>query len=516
LGVNMLLVKRVSQGVVFRIQNRLFRNLIRSDLAAMESLGTGTLAHQVQHEAILVGSSVETIFGRLLREPLKAGTCLFGAAMVNWRLLILSLLVCPFAFWVLARIGKAIKESTNLALRDAAGLMDKLVESLTYVKTIKSYNMESAQRREVCRTTSMLYKQQLRITWYDALQRANNEVLGTGVVCLSLLAGGYLVLTGGTHIWGVKMANGPMTFNTLVLFYSLLLGTTDPLRKLGGVHLNIRMGAISADRLFVHLDRMRRVKSDSHPVEMPREPASLRYENVTFGYREDQVVLDDISFDISAGQHIAIVGGNGCGKSTLIDLLPRFYDPRAGRILINEVPIDRYAIRDLRRYITVVSQQAALFDDTVARNIAYGAGRVSPEEIEAAADAAGALDFINDLPGRFDCQIGEHGGKLSGGQRQRLALARAILRDSPMVILDEATSQVDPESERIIHQALEKFLRGRTAIMITHRESTLTMADRILVMESGKLVGDGTRDQLLAHCPMFRTLWGQAELSEAA
>ncbi|MFG0263117.1 MAG: ABC transporter ATP-binding protein, partial [Novipirellula sp. JB048] len=513
LGINMVLVTRVSQGVVFRLQNELFRSLLSSDLAEINRHGTGSLASRVNYETIHIGSTVQTLIGRLLREPLKLATCIVGAGMVNWRLLIVSLLVCPAAMLVLMRINQSIKQTTQRAMEGSAGLMNQLVQSLTYVKAIKAHNTEAPERCAVRETAAKLYQQQVRITWYDALLRGNNEVLGTGVVCLSLLAGGYLVLGEQTHIFGIRMSSSQMTFSTLVLFYGLLLGATDPLRKLGGVHMNIRLGALAADRLYAHLDCPRKIEEPPYPRPIPSGPAELRFENVSFGYRSDQTVLDQIDVTIQGGEHVAIVGANGSGKSTMVDLLPRFYDPRQGAVLLDNVSLKEYSLRDLRRYVTVVSQQAALFADTVANNIAYGCGSVAPERIRQAAEQAHALSFIEALPNGFDTQIGEHGNQLSGGQRQRLTLARAILRNSPLIVLDEATSQIDPESERLIHEALETFLQGRTALMITHRSSTLTLADRIIVMEQGQITATGTHEELLKTSGAYRTLHQQQALT---
>jgi len=506
LGMNMVLVTRVSQGVVCKLQNDLFRVLLSSDLAEVTRHGTGSLANRINYETVHIGSTVQTIIGRMMREPLKLLVCLAGAAFVNWRLLIVSLLVCPAAMIVLMKISKSIKQSSQKALEGSAGLMNQLVQSLTYIKAVKSHNMEASERCGIHSTTSKLYKQRLRIAWYDALLRGNNEVLGTGVVCLSLLAGGYLVLGEHTHIFGVRMSANQMTFSTLVLFYGLLLGATDPLRKLGGVHMTIRLGALAADRLYAHFDCHKKLNQPKHPRAIPTGPAPIAYRDVRFGYRADQTVLDGLSVEIKAGERVAIVGANGCGKSTMVDLLPRFYDPTGGEVLLDGVPLTQYSTRDLRRYVTVVSQQAALFDDTVTKNITYGCGHVDPERILEAAAQAKALEFIENLPKKFETVIGEHGNSLSGGQRQRLTLTRAILRNSPLVILDEATSQIDPESERLIHEALTEFLAGRTAIMITHRLSTLTLAQRIIVMEAGKITAIGKHEELLETSEAYRIL----------
>ena len=507
LGTNIILVTRVSQGVVFELQNKLFRKLLATDPGSMTTEGTGALANRVQNETAAIGSTINSLFGRMIREPLKAATCLVGAAMVNWRLLLISMLVCPLAILVLARINRAIKDSTQKSLAGASKLMSHLVESLTYIGAIQTHNMQSPTRRKVLASTSHLYRQQVRIAWYDSLLRVNNEVLGTGVVCLSLVVGGYLVLNVQTHLWGVRLAAQPMTFGTLVLFYGLLLGTTDPLRKLGGMNVAIRLGAMAADNIYAILDRSSCWIHPPRHLPTPSGTANVKFDGVTFGYRPDQTVLHDVTLEIPAGQRVAIVGANGCGKSTLVSLLPRLYQPRRGRVLLDGRPLDDYSVRDIRRHVTTVSQRAALFDESVRYNIAFGCGRRTDVEILRAAQAAGAMEFINDLPDGLDSPLGEHGANLSGGQRQRLSLARAILRDSPLIILDEATSQVDPESERVIHDKLVPFLQGRTALMITHRASTLVLADRIVVMQEGRIVGDGPLEDLILDCPEFREAW---------
>ena len=494
LGINMVLVTRVSQGVVFRLQNRLFRKLLGADLRNIEKFGTGALASRIHHETIHIGAMVRTLAGKMMREPLKLLICLAGAAFVNWRLLILSLLICPAAMFVLLKIARAIKETTQRSLQDSAGLMNQLIESLTYIKAIKAHNMEAAQRRDIRRTTSQIYGMKMRISMFDALLRGNNEVLGTGVLCLSFFAGGYLVLGGHTHIWGIRMATEPMTFSTLALFYGLLLGTTDPLRKLGGVHMSVRVGTLAANRLFRHVDQPRSITNPTICEPIPQEPSHIEFRSVAFGYLPNRPVLRRVSLEIPAKQKVAIIGPNGSGKSTLVDLLPRFYDPNAGEVLINGTPLTGYALRDIRRYVTIVSQQAALFDDTIAANIAYGSGTVSEEEIAEAAKRAYVMEFAEQLPDKLQTRIGQHGDRLSGGERQRVSIARAILRNSPVVILDEATSQIDQESERLIHQALKLFLEERTAIMITHRDSTLELADRVIVMDEGRIVADGANN----------------------
>jgi ATP-binding cassette subfamily B protein/subfamily B ATP-binding cassette protein MsbA len=301
-----------------------------------------------------------------------------------------------------------------------------------------------------------------------------------------------------------------------MVFYGFLIGTSDPARKLSSVVGSIQGGAAAADRVFAVLDRKATIVDPPAPLHLPAANRDIEFRQVHFHYRAGEPVLQGIDLVIPHGETLAIVGPNGCGKSTLAKLLLRFYDPVRGTIQCGGVDLRGLRLRELRSQIATVTQQTWLFDDTVMNNIRYGRPHATSVEVIAAAKRAHADDFItNVLEHGYETQIGEAGGRLSGGQRQRIALARAILCDPAILILDEATSQVDVESEQLTHQALREFKAGRTIMLITHRLTTLSLADRILVMDSGRISDVGTHDELVARCALYRRLY-QVSLKTAA
>jgi ATP-binding cassette subfamily B protein/subfamily B ATP-binding cassette protein MsbA len=340
----------------------------------------------------------------------------------------------------------------------------------------------------------------------DALSGPIIEILGVAAVAAALLAGAYLVLNGQTALFGIEMTEHPLEAETLLQLYALLAAIADPVRKLSSVYTRMQSGGAAADRIFAFMDREPRVQRNSTGPRLPRHQTSIEFRNVCFSYEPGRPILTGIHLHVRQGETVALVGKNGSGKTSLVGLLPRFYDPDHGSIFIDGVDIRTANLRSLRQQIGMVTQHTVLFDDTVFNNIAYGARRAPRECVEQAARQAFAHDFIVQLPQGYDTQIGEAGAKLSGGQRQRMALARAILRDPSILILDEFTSQYDAESEALIHRALHEFIRGRTTFVITHRLNTLEIANRIIVVDGGRILAVGTHNELLADCQIYQRL----------
>ncbi len=525
LSVNMYLVSRVGQRTVLDIQQHLFRNTLQMELHELDVRGTGDLISRIRGETGSIGVAITTLFGKTLREPLKMFACVAGAAFVNWRLLSFSLIIVPIAAAVMLGLARVTKRAHRRAIEESAVLLDRLFQAVVYLRLVRAFNMQDHEHDRFRTVATDVYRKSMRISLFGALARSNSEVLGVVVIAMSAIAGAYLVLNRETHLLGMRLCATPMTPSEIMLFFAFLIGVADPLRKMGDVYNQIQAGAVAADRVFPLFDRTPAIQDPASPRRLDSQQASIEFRNVGFRYETPDTgtttgettafELRDFSLIISQASSLAIVGANGCGKSTLINLLLRFFDPRSGAVLLAGNDIREYRLADLRQSIGYVTQQTMLFNDTIANNLRYGTPDATHSQVVDAARAAHAHEFIDQLPEKYESSIGEHGGKLSGGQRQRLALARAILKNPPILVLDEATSQIDPESEQLIHHSLARFMQGRTTIMITHRLSTLDLADRILVMSEGEVIDCGTHAELMARCPAYRRLRA-TQMREAA
>lgn len=507
LVTSVVLVERLAQLTAFDLRKALYRRTLGMNLSQFGQDRTSELLSHFTHDMEGITAGVRTFFGRAIREPLKIIACLVGAAIISWRLLVFCLIVTPVAIYLINRLSKSVKRANRRAMDQMAGVYSHLSESFDGIQIVKAFTMERHERRRMhVRAKEYLHKA-LRIAVYRAFSKPCVELMSISVVGLAILAGGYLVLNEQTHLLGIRMDYRPLTFERLMTFFALLAGVSDPFRKLSEVYNQLQRGDAAADRVYALMDREAPIRDAEHAL--PKLPVleTLSLEKLHFEYQDDHPVLRDVSINIRAGERIAIVGPNGCGKSSLLSLLPRFYDPQQGRILWNNHDLRDVRIGDLRSRIGIVTQQTQLFDETVLDNIRYGSTNASDEQVEAAARKAHAHGFImNKLSEGYGTIVGQRGKLLSGGQRQRIALARAILRDPEILILDEATSQVDLESEQLIHQALQDFMVGRTTLMITHRMSSLALADRIIVMQAGAIIDIGTHDELTRRCDTYARL----------
>ncbi|HMP80577.1 MAG TPA: ABC transporter ATP-binding protein, partial [Pirellulaceae bacterium] len=346
-----------------------------------------------------------------------------------------------------------------------------------------------------------------KISLYDSLLRPTTEMLGIISIALSILVGAYLVLNQQTHIFGIWMCSRPLKPGSLLLFYTLLAGASDPARKMSEVINILVRGGTACENLMKAFDEKPQIVAHHPQVAAPTISKSIVFDQVQFTYRGKHPAVAEVSFAVPARQAIAIVGANGSGKSTLINLLLRFYDPQRGRILIDDIDIRHVSPRNLRRQFAWVTQDSVLFKGTIWDNIAYGKFSASREEIERAARLALVWDFALSLPQGMDSPVGDQGRLLSAGQRQRVAWARAILANPSVLILDEATSQIDGKTENLLHEGLEPFIRERTTLIITHRHSSLRWVDRVLVMEQGRLVEDLSRTEASHQSREFQHLF---------
>ncbi|MCE5302183.1 MAG: ABC transporter ATP-binding protein/permease [Planctomycetaceae bacterium] len=508
LVANNVLVSRLAEQATFDLRKLFYRRTLRMDLSMFSEEGTADLMSRFTNDMNRVAIGLEALFGKLIREPLKMVVCLCAAGWICWRLLLLTMVIAPLAGYLVGWLAKSLKRANRRAMEEMAAIYATLEETFRSIKIVKAFTNEPRERKRFHDNNKGYFKKAMRIAGYDALTHPMTEVLGIVPISMAMLAGAWMVLSQSTHLLGVRMTSQPLDWAELLSFYALLAATADPLRKMSDVFSRLQAASAASDRIFARLDRQPKVRDPHTPVPFRRHHRELVFENVGFAYQPGKPVLEGINLQIGFGETVALVGSNGCGKSTLANLVPRFADPTSGEVKLDGVPLRDMRIRDVRRQIGLVTQETMLFDETIFNNIRYGAPDATREQVIAAAKQAHAHRFIEtELPNGYETSAGALGNCLSGGQRQRIALARAILRDPSILILDEATSQVDLESEQAIQQVLETFTRNRTTILITHRLAVLSLADRIVVMQGGKILDVGRHEELLAHCAFYRRLY---------
>lgn len=514
-----VLVGSVVELSIMGIRKECFRRTLKQDYLTLSRQGTPDLMSRFTYDMNVLASGLTLMGGKVIREPLKAATCIVFAFMVNWQLTLMSLLFVPLAGVVFYRIGKKLKQASHRVMESMSRIYKTLEESFDTLKIVIAFNNANQHRRRFHLENKEYFRKAMTIVKIDALTSPTTEVLGMLAAFIALLPGAYLVLRGTTSIWGIRLASAPMDIAQLSVMYVLLAGVIDPGRKLSSVYSKLKRSGAAAERIFSLMDRQPLITQPAEPAPCRRLSRAIEFRGVHFSYSTDQPHpnLKDVNLRVTAGEVVVVVGENGSGKSTLLNLIPRFFDPDRGAILIDDVDIKDLRLRDLRGQIGVVTQETLLFDQSIAANIAYGAPGAPQNAIIDAACKAHALQFIEELPEGFETRVGEKGQRLSGGQRQRLALARAILRDPSILILDEATSAIDSTSESLIHQALRSFVEGRTTFIITHSvsQSMLDFVSRIVVMEQGEMVACGTHEHLLSTCPTYKKLF-RAQVQQRA
>ncbi len=508
-----VLVGSVVQLTVMRVRKACFRRVLSLDYQTLKLQGTSELMSRFTYDVEALGSGLGLLGGKLVREPLKAIACLSLAFWINWQLMLLSVLFVPIAAVVFVRIGKMLKKASQKSMESVARIYKVLEETFESIKIVIAFDGGLRQRQQHHRESKDYYRKSMKIAMADALTNPTTELLGMSAVVLATLPGAYLVLRETTMVWQITLSSGPMDMADLSMLYALLAGILDPLRKLSSVFSKVKRAGAAADRVFELIDMKSQVIDPAEPRELPREIKTIAFQDLGFTYQAKgharPIVLDNINLTVANGEVVAVVGENGSGKSTLVNLLPRFYDPDRGSVQLDGVDLRECALADLRGHIGTVTQETLLFDDTIYENIRYGNLDASRGAVEKAADQAFVTQFLDQLPEGLQTRVGEKGSSLSGGQRQRIALARAILRNPDILILDEATSAIDALSERLIHQSLETFVRNRITFIITHAISDriLKLITRVIVLERGRVIATGTHAELLESCAAYRKLY---------
>ncbi len=484
---NTLIIAKVSVNIGRNLRLRIFEQAMTMDRGGFAKYGTSGFTTHIAATTDMLSKGLISLFGGAVREPLKIAVCLLFASYISWRLLLLSLVVAPIVSYLIVWLSKRIKSICRRTLDKMHNFQHVMLEAFGSIQTVQAYGMEKTEYMRFSNTTLDLVRLSLKSVFYNALARPITELLGIGMVGTTVVVGAYLVLNHETHLLGIRLTDTPLSVSTMMVFFGLLIGASDPLRKMSAVFAGINAGIAAADRLYPLLDRESKVKSPASPKPVARPHRMLELRDLSFAYADDDYVLRDINLKISQGEKIAFVGANGSGKSSLINLVCRFYDPQQGVILLDGVDLREMDLDDLRSRIGLVIQQTELFNDTVMYNIRYGSLDATDQQVRQAAQMAHADEFISMMPDKYETRVGPHGQRLSGGQRQRIALARAILRDPEILILDEATSQIDTESEKLINEVLTEFSRNRTLIMITHRLSNLHLVDRVYELDHGRI-----------------------------
>ncbi|MFH1371219.1 MAG: ABC transporter transmembrane domain-containing protein [Planctomycetota bacterium] len=442
-----------------------------------------------------MGNGIKILLGKGLREPLNAVLLLTGAALLNWQLTLVFLCGAPPTLWMVSLLGRKMKKASRKSLIAWSQMLAKLQEVMTGLKVVKVYNQQKYEHAAFHGINKRLLKQLLRISKVDSATNPILEVLG-------MAAGSAALVVGASWVTASKMDG-----SSFLVMLGLLGGAADAVRKTSDIWNKIQEADAAAERVFVMMDEPLETEKQG-AVELPALRGKIEFKNVVFTYPGAcQPTLKGINLAVQAGHTIAIVGPNGSGKTTLANLIPRFYDPDSGQILIDGKDIQDVSLRSLRDQIAIVTQQIVTFNDTISANIGYGKPNADRQEIVEAARRAFVHEFVELLPDGYDSVIGEQGAGLSGGQLQRIAIARAILKNPPILIFDEATSQVDADSESKIHKAIEEIMHNKTSFVIAHRFSTIIAADVIVVMDKGQIVAQGRHEGLMRTCPLYQRLY---------
>lgn len=499
----------IGQRVIYDLRNRLYGHLVHQSLAFFTHRKTGELIARISYDVTLVQAAVSTAVTALMRDAISI---VFLAAVIfiqDWQLALIAMLVFPAVVYPIARFGRRMRRATLDGQVSMGALTSLMEETVAGIRVVKAFGMEDYEKRRFRRFTREFLEHQLKAFRVHALSFPIMELLAGFGIAGVLLYG------------GLRVAAGETTPGTLISFLAAALMLYEPVKRLSRANNEIQQGLAAAERVFEVLDEPQDIQDKPDARILSAFHERIVFDHVWLRYPGDnRDVLQDICLTVRAGEVVALVGRSGAGKTSLVNLVPRFVDVSEGRVLIDGLDVRDVTQASLRSQIALVTQEVILFNDTILNNIAYGHEEVDLEKVRAVAKAANADEFIQRLPHGYATLVGERGVILSGGQRQRLSLARALLKDAPILILDEATSALDTESERLVQQAIDRLMAGRTVIVIAHRLSTIRHADRIIVLDKGRIVQQGAHNELLAqgglYAELYRMQFEQESTSERA
>jgi subfamily B ATP-binding cassette protein MsbA len=487
---------RVEQGVIRDIRNRFYKHIHTLSLGFFAKSSTGNLSSIVTNDVEIVKESVSKGFIEMVRESTLAAIYAAIVIWASWRLAALSIILVPLSIVLIARVGKRLRKRGTRIQEKMGAMMSTFTETVSGIRVVKAFAMEKFELKKFFKNTAEYLRTVVRFESLKLILAPLTEFIGAIAACVILLYGGYLILISKS-----------LSADSFFVFLAASLSLMQPIKRIGEANSKIQRGLGAAKRIFEILDTEERVCEYPNAKPFPGLQSTLRFRDVSFSYDSEKPVLTHINLSVQAGQIVALAGPSGTGKTTIINLIPRFYDPSEGAIEIDGVDIRTFTLQSLREAIGLVTQEIILFNDTILNNIAYGREKVCREDVVCVAKAANAHDFIEALPAGYETVIGERGASLSGGEKQRIAIARALLKDPPILILDEATSALDAESQAQVQEAIQKLMLGRTTIVIAHRLSTIKDADVIYVIDKGTIVDKGDHTELLRKDGIYRNLY---------
>ena len=487
----------VQYRLITELRNKLYIHYHSLSLSFFNKQKSGELTSIIVNDVANMRQALTIGFQRMFVEPINIIAFTTLLFIISWQLASIAVIIIPLAGFVIVKISRSIRRKSRRTAVKIAGITNIITETLASIRVVKAFAMENYEVDRFTKETNNYYNLMFRRSRLRSIAPPITEILG-------VVIGVALLWIGGSEV----LAAEGITSEDFIRFILIMFSALQPIRSLSNVFAEVQVGAASAERVFHILDTNPTIIDADNAIKDIVFNEHISFDNVSFQYEDgESEVLKEIDFSINKGSVVALVGSSGSGKSSIADLIPRFFEPTKGRITLDRIDIKDVRIKSLRNLMGIVTQETILFNDTISGNIAYGQKEVKPNKIHAAAEAANAKEFIDALPQGFNTVIGEKGVRLSGGQRQRLAIARALLKDPPILILDEATSSLDTESEKYVQEAIDNLMKDRTVLVIAHRLSTIVNADRIIVLDNGKIVESGTHTELLDKSGIYKNLY---------